>query len=58
MIPISLFLAFFVVRRLAELALARRNTTRLLAAGAVEHGAGYYPALVALHTDWIAALVL
>lgn len=51
------FLGFVVVQRLAELWLARRNTARLLARGAVEHGAGHYPAIVALHTAWIVALV-
>ncbi len=51
-----LFLAFVVAQRLGELALARRNTRRLMARGAVEHGAGHYPAIVALHTAWIAAL--
>ncbi|TFL18171.1 isoprenylcysteine carboxyl methyltransferase family protein [Jannaschia formosa] len=53
-----LFLAFVIVQRLGELALARRNTRRLLEAGAVEHGAGHYPAIVALHTAWIGAMVV
>ncbi|CUH26028.1 Putative protein-S-isoprenylcysteine methyltransferase [Jannaschia seosinensis] len=52
-----LFLAFIVAQRLAELVIARRNTTRLMARGAVEHGAGHYPLIVALHTAWIAALI-
>jgi methyltransferase len=43
-------------QRLAELAYARRNTKRLLAAGGVEHGAGHYPPIVALHVAWLAAL--
>jgi methyltransferase len=51
-----LFLAFLVAQRLAELAIARRNTAALLARGAVEHGAGHYPAIVALHAAWIASL--
>lgn len=54
----ALFLGFIVLQRLAELALARRNTARLLAAGAVEVGAGHYPLIVALHVAWIAALVV
>ena len=58
MIPAILFLGFVIAQRLGELALARRNTTRLLARGAVEHGAGHYPAIVALHTAWIGALVI
>ncbi len=43
-------------QRLGELAYARRNTQRLLAAGGVEHGAGHYPLIVALHGGWLAAL--
>lgn len=45
-------------QRLAELVLARRNTARLLAEGAVEHGAGHYPLIVALHAAWLLALLL
>ena len=41
--------------RLAELGMANRNRRRLLARGAVEAGAGHYPAMVALHTAWLAA---
>ncbi len=43
-------------QRLGELAYARRNTQHLMAAGAVEHGAGHYPLIVALHGGWLAAL--
>ena len=43
-------------QRLGELAYARRNTKRLMAAGGVEHGAGHYPLIVALHGGWLAAL--
>ena len=53
-----LFLAFLVAQRLSELAIARRNTARLMADGAREVGAGHYPAMVALHTAWVAALVI
>jgi methyltransferase len=35
--------------RLVELAVAYRNAAWLRARGAVEHGAGHYPAMVALH---------
>ncbi|MCC7276381.1 MAG: hypothetical protein IT561_27195 [Alphaproteobacteria bacterium] len=42
--------------RLGELAHARRNTRRLLAAGGREHGAAHYPLLVLLHAVWLAAL--
>lgn len=53
-----LFLAFLVVQRLSELIIARRNTQRLMARGAREVGAGHYPVMVALHTGWLAALVI
>jgi methyltransferase len=49
-------LAFVTAQRLFELWLANRNTKRLLAAGAVEHGAGHYPLVVALHASWLAVL--
>lgn len=57
-IPALLFLAFLVLQRLSELAIARRNTARLLAQGAHEVGAGHYPLIVALHTAWLLALAL
>lgn len=44
------------VQRLAELALAQRNTRRLMAAGAVEHGRAHYPLIVLLHAAWLGAL--
>ncbi|WP_293863551.1 isoprenylcysteine carboxylmethyltransferase family protein [uncultured Alsobacter sp.] len=49
-------LAFLTLQRLAELAIARANTARLLARGAVEHGRGHYPLIVAFHTLWLAGL--
>jgi len=45
-------------QRLAELALSRRNTRRLIAAGARELGAAHYPFLVALHAAWLVAMFL
>lgn len=51
-------LGLVVLQRLAELALAQRNTRRLLAKGAVEVGRGHYPLIVALHAAWIAVLAL
>lgn len=54
----ALFVAFLVAQRLAELLIARRNTARLLEAGAVEHGAAHYPLIVALHGTWIAAIAV
>ena len=49
-------LGFVTLQRLVELRLAERNSRRLLAQGAVEHGAGHYPFLVGLHMAWLAAL--
>lgn len=46
-----------IVQRLAELVIANRNTKALMAAGAVEHGAGHYPVIVLLHTAWLAAML-
>ena len=49
-------MAFVTLQRLSELAIARRNTARLLAGGAHEVGARHYPAMVAMHTAWLAVL--
>lgn len=49
-------MAFVTAQRLAELAIDRRNTARLLAGGAREVGARHYPAMVAMHASWLAAL--
>jgi methyltransferase len=51
-----LILAFVTVQRLAELMVARRNTSALLALGAYEVAPGHYPLIVAVHTFWLAAL--
>jgi methyltransferase len=57
--PLSLaVLALVTLQRLAELALARRNTRLLLAQGGVEVAPGHYPAIVALHAAWLAGLWL
>lgn len=49
-------MAFVTAQRLAELAIDRRNTAKLLAAGAREVGARHYPTMVAMHASWLAAL--
>jgi methyltransferase len=51
-------LGFVTVERLAELFLARHNTARLLARGAVEVSPGHYPVIVVLHAAWLAGLWL
>ena len=52
----TIILVLVTLQRLSELVLARRNTRRLLALGAVEVGAGHYPLLVTMHAAWLAAL--
>ena len=51
-------LAFVTAQRLAELAYARRNEARLKALGAIEHSAGHYWLIVALHGTWLLGLWL
>jgi len=41
--------------RLVELVLSRRNAHRALARGAMEHGRGHYPAMVAFHALFLVA---
>jgi methyltransferase len=49
-------LSAVTLQRLAELVYSHRNETRLRTQGAVEHGAGHYPAMVAIHASWLIAL--
>ena len=49
-------LAFVTLQRLFELWLSNRNTARLLAQGAVEHGESHYPLIVGVHVLWLIAL--
>ena len=51
-----LILLLVTLERLIELALARRNTVRLLSRGAHEHAPGHYPLIVAVHALWLASL--
>jgi methyltransferase len=44
------------LQRLAELAIASRNTRALLAEGAYEVGRGHYPVIVFVHSAWLIAL--
>jgi methyltransferase len=52
----TVILLLVTAQRLGELVLARRNTNRLLAKGAIEIGPGHYPLVVALHAAWLIAL--
>lgn len=56
MILSVIVLGLATTQRLGELALARRNTRRLLARGAVEAGASHYPFIVGLHAVWLIGL--
>lgn len=58
MIGAVVLLALVTAQRLGELVLARRNTRRLLARGAVEVSPGHYPLIVGLHAAWLAGLWL
>jgi methyltransferase len=49
-------LLLVTLQRLSELIIARRNTAELLTKGGIEHGAGHYPVMVALHASWLAGL--
>jgi len=49
-------LALVTFQRAFELWLSNRNTSRLIARGAREHGRDHYPLIVALHLLWLAAL--
>ena len=46
------------VQRLLELWYSRRNERRLRARGAVERGSGHFPAMVAIHTLWLASTLV
>lgn len=54
--PAITILAFVTLQRLSELLLARRNTRRLLAMGALEYAPRHYPLIVAVHASWLACL--
>ena len=54
----AIILTLVTLQRLGELMIARRNTERLMARGAIEVGAGHYPLIVVLHAAWLAALWL
>src|SRR4029450_6517683 len=52
----SAILLLVTLQRLGELALARYNTRRLLARGAIEVGVGHYPLIVSVHAAWLITL--
>jgi methyltransferase len=52
----AIILLLVTLQRFGELVLARANTKRLMARGAIEVGAAHYPLIVALHAAWLTAL--
>ncbi|MGZ3288224.1 MAG: isoprenylcysteine carboxyl methyltransferase family protein, partial [Xanthobacteraceae bacterium] len=52
----ELILALVTLQRAAELVISRRNTSRLLARGAVEVAPRHYPFVVAVHAAWLISL--
>ncbi|PYC83189.1 hypothetical protein C7C46_09285 [Streptomyces tateyamensis] len=58
MTPYAFLILLVALERLAELAVARRNGRWSHARGAVEHGAGHYGAMVALHTALLAGCLV
>ena len=52
----TIILALVTLQRIGELWLSNRNTKRLLAQGAVEHGASHYALIIGVHMLWLAAL--
>lgn len=49
-------LALVTLQRAAELVISRRNTTGLMARGAVEVAPRHYPFIVAVHAAWLISL--
>jgi methyltransferase len=54
----EIVLVLVTLQRAGELVIARRNTQRLIARGAVEIAAGHYPLVVAVHAGWLISLWL
>jgi methyltransferase len=55
--PLALFLAVLAAQRAGELVHSARNTRRLVARGAREHGAGHFPLIVLVHVLFPLCLV-
>ena len=53
----AILVAAIILQRLVELVVAKRNTSRLLARGAVEFGAEHYWVLVAVHVFFFCSLI-
>jgi len=58
MMAFILFISFIILLRIGELILSHRNQIWLLQHGAIEYGQKHYPYIVALHTLFIASLII
>lgn len=54
----SALLAFLTIQRLIELWWAKRNETRLFAAGGIEYGRSHLPLIILVHAVWMGGLWL
>ena len=52
-----IFISLFILQRLSELYIAKKNEKWLLQQGAIEYGQSHYPFIVALHTLFIVSLI-
>ncbi|OIQ72949.1 isoprenylcysteine carboxyl methyltransferase (ICMT) family protein [mine drainage metagenome] len=52
-----IFITLFIIQRLSELFIARRNEKWLLSQGAIQYGQGHYPFMIALHTMFIVSII-
>jgi methyltransferase len=52
-----IFITFFILQRLSELYIARKNEKWLLQQGAIQYGQNHYPFIVALHTLFIVSII-
>jgi methyltransferase len=54
----SALLTFLTIQRLIELWWAKRNETRLFAAGGIEYGRSHLPLIILFHAAWMGGLWL
>ncbi len=52
-----IFITFFILQRLSELLIAKRNEKWLLQQGAVEYGKAHYPFMIAMHTLFVVSII-
>jgi methyltransferase len=54
----AIFISVFILQRLSELVVARKNEKWLRANGSVEYGQKHYPFIVLLHTFFIISMIV